>query len=123
MSQRGALCIKEVPLLGGVPRRCPCKLVSFCSSWPLFPHYCSTVLDCIHRRGFSILATNNRLLFRKLTESFRVEISTIEIRYVYFISYIWLPLHRTDFHGTFKIDVLFSSILVLLVIKGKNNCF
>ena len=43
MSQRGVLGPKEVPMLGGVPNRCPYNLVPFCSA-PL-PHYRSGVLD------------------------------------------------------------------------------
>ena len=37
MSRRGALSPNEVPVLGGVPKRCLCKLVPFCSCWPACP--------------------------------------------------------------------------------------
>ena len=30
---------QEVPMLGGVPMRCPCKSVPLCSSWPPLLHY------------------------------------------------------------------------------------
>ena len=43
MSQRSALGPKEMPMLSGVPRMCPCKLVPFCSCWPPLPHYRSGV--------------------------------------------------------------------------------
>ena len=39
MSQRGALGPKELPMLGGVPKRCPYESVPFCSCWPSLPHY------------------------------------------------------------------------------------
>ena len=31
--------LKEMPVLGVVPKSCPRRLVPLCSCWPLFPHY------------------------------------------------------------------------------------
>ena len=44
MSEKGALDPNEVPMLGGIPKRYPCKLVPFCSCWPPLPYYHSSVL-------------------------------------------------------------------------------
>ena len=43
MSQSGVFGPKEVPMLGGVPKRCPYESVTFCSCWPPLPHYRSGV--------------------------------------------------------------------------------
>ena len=39
MSQCGALSPKEVPMLDGVPKTCPCESVPFCSCQLPLPHY------------------------------------------------------------------------------------
>ena len=39
MSQRGTLGPKEVPMLGGVPKRCPYDSVPFFSCLPPLFHY------------------------------------------------------------------------------------
>ena len=65
MSQRGALGPKEVPMLGGVQKRCPCRAVPFASVGPLAPlsflrAWVMLVLD--HHRSCISVDKKRRLL-------------------------------------------------------------
>ena len=74
MSQRGALDPNEVPMLGGVPKRCPCKSVPFCSCWsPLVlyrsgvPAYLARVSSLVHscKNSLNSSVSSTRLLINE----------------------------------------------------------
>ena len=66
MSQKGALGLEEVPMLGRVSKRCQCNPVPFCCCWPPLPQY---------RSGAPVVANPTSYFYHFLTASSNCPIS------------------------------------------------